>query len=272
MPDETKGQPGRTHRELEAALHRLGERVDVPPRPAYATLVKARLAAADAPSSARAQSRKPRHARAIAVAVALVVAVAVILGIPQSRKAVADLFGISGVSVHPLSDAPPNPRATLDQRLDLGEPVTLADAQGRVGFTVALPAAPIGAPDAIYMRREPGLQAVNLVYRPAPGLPRTPGTHVGLLLSEYAGSASPYFDKYVDMGVPVSQVTLAGRWPGLYFPGPQEVLVRDAGARVHSEHARLSGPSLIWVQGSVTYRLEGDISRARALAIAASLR
>jgi hypothetical protein len=92
-----------------------------------------------------------------------------------------------------------------------------------------------------------------------------------MVLSEYAGTATPYFEKYVGQGRPPTTVTVAGRWPGLYFAGPQEVLVRDTTGMVHDEHPRLSAPTLVWVQGAVTYRLEANISEKRALAVATSL-
>jgi hypothetical protein len=203
---------------------------------------------------------------------ALLVLLAVILGVPATRQAVADLFGISGVRVKPLPTTGPSPRTTLDASLDLGDPVTLAEAQRRVSFTVSVPSiSALGTPDAVYVRSGPGLEAVNLVYRPRAGFPAAFDTHVGLLLSEYAGSAKPYFIKYVEQDIPLSRVIVAGRWPGLYFPGAQEVYVRDPGGDVHSERPRLSAPSLVWEQGAVTYRLEANISRARALVIAASL-
>jgi hypothetical protein len=214
-----------------------------------------------------------RLTRALAPAIAVLAVLAVILGVPATRQAVADIFGLSGVSVHPLPTSGPSPRTTIDASLDLGDPVTLSEAQDSVSFTVSVPStAGLGTPDAVYVRGGPGLQAVNLVYRPAAGFPAGYDTHVGLLLSEYAGAAKPYFVKYVDTHVPLSRVLVAGRWPGLYFPGAQEVYVRDPSGTVHSEGPRLSGPSLVWERGAVTYRLEGNISQRRALAIAASLR
>jgi hypothetical protein len=273
MPERPQGHASGSHVWLEAALRRLGEQVDVPPQPGYAGQVRLRLETRPQRRTRTDPTRRPRSLRPLTVALALVVALAVVLGVPRTRHAVADLLGISGVQVHQLPTTGPSPRTTLDDALDLGDPATLAEARGTVSFPVALPTTEgLEAPDAIYVRRGPGLQAVNLVFRPRPGFPAGSDSHVGLMLSEYAGTATPYFDKYVDERVPLSHVFVAGRWPGLYFPGQQQVFVRDPGGDVHSEEPRLSGPSLVWVRGAVTYRLEADISRARALAIAASLR
>lgn len=207
-----------------------------------------------------------------AAAVVVVVVVSVIVAVPASRRAVADLFGIAGVEVHPLASAAPTPRATLDPGLELGEPGTLAEVRRLVSFPIAVPSAPgLGAPDAAYVRRGPGLETVTLVYRPRAGFPAARDGGVGLLLSEYAGTATPYFDKYVDEPSAPTRVTVAGRWPGLYFPGPHQLLVRDPGGKVVSEAPRLSAPSLVWVRGLVTYRLEASIDQERALGVAASL-
>jgi hypothetical protein len=274
VPEQPENQTSRGQPDLEAALRRLGEQIEVPPQPEYAARVREQLEEEGRPRRTPfSPARHLRFARPLAAAVALLAFVAVILVVPATRQAVADLFGLSGVRVRPLPTSGPSPRSTIDASLELGDPVTLADAQRRVSFTVAAPSASgLGTPDAVYVRGGPGLQAVNLVYRPRAGFPAGYDTHVGLLLSEYAGAAKPYFVKYVDTHVPLSRVLVAGRWRGLYFPGAQEVYVRDPSGTVHSERPRLSAPSLVWERGAVTYRLEGNISQSRALAIAASLR
>jgi hypothetical protein len=275
VPDQRTDQAGGERAELEAALRRLGQQLDVPTRPPYAALVQQQLEPAS--GGRRARPLLARRVRSLhpleAAAVVLLVVVSVIIAVPASRQAVADLFGIAGVEVHPLpSTTAPVPRTSLDPGLDLGDPVSLAEARRLVSFPVAVPsAAGLGAPDAVYVRRGQGLESVSLVYRPRAGFPAVFDSHVGLLLSEYAGTATPYFDKYVDQQPPPTRVTVAGRWPGLYFPGPQQVFVRDPGGEVHEEHPRLSAPTLVWVRGAVTYRMEATVDQERALGVAASL-
>jgi hypothetical protein len=272
VPEQPEDLSRQGQRDLEALLRRLARQVDVPKQPEYGNLVRQQL---DRGVRSRRWLDPLQNIRAVAAAVALLMALAIVLGVPATRQAVADLFGISGVGVRPLPTSGPSPRTTLDANLDLGDPVTLAQAQSRVSFTVLVPSTPgLGMPDSVYLRSGPGLEAVNLVYRPRPGFPAGYDTHVGLLLSEYAGTAKPYFRKYVDLNIPLTRVLVAGQWPGLYFPGAQEVYVsdpNDPGGPVQAERARLSGPSLVWERGAVTYRLEANIGRARALAIAASL-
>jgi hypothetical protein len=273
VPEHPQDQTRRGRPDLEAALRRLGNQVEVPPKPEYAASVRAQLDEEGRPPRTVVGPPRRRLTRALAPAIAVLAVLAVILGVPATRQAVADIFGLSGVSVQPLPTSGPSPRTTIDASLDLGDPVTLAEAQDSVSFTVSVPSTVgLDTPDAVYVRAGPGLQAVNLVYRPRAGLPAGYDTHVGLLLSEYAGAAKPYFVKYVDTQIPLSRVLVAGRWPGLYFPGAQEVYMREPSGTVHSERPRLSAPSLVWERGAVTYRLEGNVSQTRALAIAASLR
>lgn len=276
MPERREDQASGGRSGLESALHRLSEQVDVPPRPHYAPLVQRQLDPASVPRRTGARPHRVRYLGSlhtlVATGVVLLVLLAVIFSLPAGRQAVAHLFEIVGVRVHPLPAATSAPRATLDPSVDLGEPVTLAEARRLVSFTVAVPSGGrLGAPDTVYVRRGPGLESVTLVYRPRVGFPAALNRRVGLILSEYAGRATPYFDKYVDERRAPTPVTVAGRWPGLYFPGPQQVLIRDSSGVVHSEHPRLSAPSLVWVRGAVTYRLEANIDQDRALAVAASL-
>jgi hypothetical protein len=262
-------------RDLEAELRQLAQKLDVPPPPDYAARVQERLA--DSGSSRTTRWSRSRGStgpwrRIAAATIVLLVAVSVVLSVPATREAVADLFGFAEVKVRSTPSTAPSPRTTLDADLDLGEPATLEEARQQVSFMVSVPNAPgLGAPDAVYVRQGPGLQSVSLVYRPSAGFPATADTRVGLLVSAYSGTATPYFDKLIDAGDPVTQVTVDGRWPGLYFPSPHQILVRGPDGIVHEERPRLAAPTLVWVRGDVTHRLEGALDLEQALAVAASV-
>jgi hypothetical protein len=202
---------------------------------------------------------------------ALVAVVAVVLGVPAARQAVADLFGFDGVRVRPLPSSGPTPRATLDPALDLGRAVSLADARRFQSFPIQVPTLTGMGTPGVYLRRDRGLVSVSFVYPPSARFPAGHDPAVGLLLSEYAGTGTPYFDKLVGEVASVDQVAVDGRWPGLYFPEPQHVFVLDERGVVHFERARLSGPSLVWVRDGVTYRLEASVDRSTLLSLAASL-
>lgn len=275
MPDERENRMS-NEQDLEAALRRLAQQVDVPPQPPYAARVQRILGSKTLPRRAGARARRPvvghRSLRPLsAAAIALLLAIAVVLSVSATREAVADLFGVTGVRVRPLPTGAPSPRTTLDQALELGEPLTLAQARARLSFTLRLPSvAGLTAPDAVYIRREPGLESVTFVYRPRTGFPAVVDTTVGVLVSEYAGTAQPFFEKLLSSNQSAVQVAVAGQWPGLYFPQSQQVLVEDPRGAVHEDRPRLAAPSLVWVHGAITYRIEANIGRDRALAVAAS--
>jgi hypothetical protein len=261
--------------ELEAQLRKLGRSLDVPTAPDYATRVRERLTSGSATTRPAAWHRPNRGIGwlrpLVAASIVLMLAVAIVLSVPATREAVAELFGFTGVRVRSLPTAAPSPRTTLDANLDLGEPVTLDQARQQVSFPMSVPSVPdLGAPDFVYVRNEPGLESVSLVYRPRPGFPATSDTQVGLLVSEYSGTATPYFEKLIDSGAAMTRVTVAGRWPGLYFTSPHEILVRSPDGFVHEDRPRLAAPTLVWVQGDVTYRLEAAVDLQRALTVAST--
>jgi hypothetical protein len=262
--------------DLEVELGRLARQFDVPAPPDYASRVRERLAARPAavPSPAGRSTfglAGPWRWAATATVV-LLLAMTVVLSVPVTRDAVADLFGFSGVRVRTVPSTAASPRTTVETLADLGDSVTLDEARRRVSFPVSVPTAlGLGSPDAVYVRRELGLESVSLVYRPGTGFPAADDPAVGLLVSEYSGTAEPFFEKLVDTGVPVTQVTVDGRWPGLYFSSPHQVLVRGPDGLVHEERPRLAAPTLVWVRDDVTYRLEADVDLEQALAVASSM-
>ncbi len=58
---------------------------------------------------------------------------------------------------------------------------------------------------------------------------------------------------------------------GLWFPAPHEVVVLGESGEDVRVPARLAAQTLIWPVETRTLRLEGDLTQARALEIAASL-
>ena len=275
MADERKDTV-RGPRDLEADFGRLARQLDVPRPPDYASRVRERLASRPAAGHAAAGRRlfglDSPWRRVATATIVVVLAVAVVLSVPATRDAVADLFGFSGVRVRTAPTTAASPRTTVEAHADLGEPVTLDEARRQVSFPVSAPTvAGLGSPAAVYVRRGPGLEAVSLVYRPNADFPAADDPTVGLLVSEYSGTAEPFFEKVINEGAPVTQVTVDGRWPGLYFPSPHQLLVRAPDGLVHEARPRLAAPTLVWVRDDVTYRLEADVELEQALEVAASI-
>jgi hypothetical protein len=61
--------------------------------------------------------------------------------------------------------------------------------------------------------------------------------------------------------------------PGYWFSGePHFFTYLDATGQFRDEQTRLAGNTLIWQRGDLTLRIEGQITRQEALAIAESMR
>src|SRR5439155_22559674 len=70
----------------------------------------------------------------------------------------------------------------------------------------------------------------------------------------------------------IAEVPVNGS-PGAYLSGaPHLVLLLGEHGEVVEESARLARDVLVWSQGGVSYRLEGDLTRNEALTLARSLR
>jgi len=273
--------------DLEGALADLAAAIEFPSTPDLAGAVATRLAEAPArgPTPARARRRdrlvglgRRTGWRRLAVVglAAVLLAAAVLVASPGTREAVARRLGLRGVGVELGGPPPPTVTTRPGERLDLGlgQRVTLVEARRRVGFPVLVPgAAGFRQPAAVYVNEAvPVGGRVDLVYRARSGLPASPFTDVGLLVTEFRGQPTPDFIKKVARAGLVEEVTVDGQ-PGYWFSGePHFFTYLDATGQVRDEQTRLAGNTLIWQRGDLTLRIEGEISRQEALALARSMR
>lgn len=235
--------------DVEQALRELGRSLDFPEPDLSASVVE-RLRAEPAP-------RRPRL-RPVAVAFAVVaLALAVAIAVPPARSAILDLLGLSGATAERVETLPRAPRGA---DLALGRRVTLADAQGAVDYDVLAPPAQRAR---VYLDRAVPGGKISVVWRER---------GARLILAQFRGEGLPFVGKLVGRETRVEDVTVRGA-PGAWVSGPRHlVLWRDARGRIREETRRLAGNVLLWEQGGVTYRLEGEVSRTAALGIADSLR
>lgn len=193
---------------------------------------------------------------------------------PPVRAAVLDWFDFGGVEVRYDPSAVPSPGAEVP---GCGRSVSLAQAERRAGFEPLVPGA-LGTPDVLTVTAEPrGRSLVSLCWRERGRTVR---------LDEYPARLDIGFTKSVreqpewlslhgessDLG--------AVNDTALWFPRPHLLgfwLVDAAGSR-YTREQRTAGPTLLWMHGSglldvptVTLRLEGVGSKARAVEIARSL-
>jgi hypothetical protein len=252
---------------LEETLAQIGRALDFPPEPDVSSAVVARINAGERPG----RPARPRVMRLAVAALALgVAATGVLLFSPTARNALASWLGLPGIRITITNKTPSTAPGTT---LELGERATLARAEHRLDARVRLPSANhLGPPDAIYV--DESRPVVWLVYRPAPGLPAVAKHQVGLLVTELrAGSLDEFFyKKLLSGGAVLKPVSVDGE-VGFWIHGqPHLIQTRDAAGLIDQETGRVSGNSLIWAAGGITYRLELDAGLGSALAIAHSMR
>jgi hypothetical protein len=208
------------------------------------------------------QHVRPRRRR-LAVALVASIVIAATAAIPSARAAVTNFLDIGVVRVH--REPPPAPVSpTAD--LQLGDRTTLADARAQIPVVVPT-AAGLRAPDEVWFTGA----GVSLVYRARPGLPAAEHTGVGLLVQEFVGATQTSVNKYLTAGVRAEPATINSD-EGVFISGGNHAIFYNApdGTQIH-QTGRLVGNALIFQRGSLTIRLEGDLSRDRMVAIAESL-
>jgi hypothetical protein len=232
---------------VEAALRELGGRLEMPAAPTnLATTVLARL---DEPAP-RAARLVPRL---VAAALALLLALAVAMAVsPTVRAAVFHFLRIGGVEVH-YEKPPVSP--TPDAELPGEHAVSLEEARRQATFDVTVPAA-LGDPRSVRVAGGYPSRVVSLHYP-------------GVRIDEFDGALSPIFEKFTTAADVVR--TKVGGAAGVWIPRPSEVIYVGRDGALQEEAARLAAHTLIWESGGVTYRVEGDFGRARAVEIAESM-
>ncbi len=237
---------------LEVQLVQLGRELDIPATPDIASAVMKRI-----------EPRRARRRRwVLAVALALVAALAATLAIPQARSAFLRIFHVGGEEIQIVEKLPPlRPVANFD----LGERLSLADARRRVGFKVLVPEE---EPDAVYLRdyASSGVLGgeVTLLY----GTPQ----EVKLLMTErHADLDFRLVKKIAEPGTRIDFVQVRGA-NGVFLSGkPHVYLIVNPRGQVIEETVRLAKDVLIWSDDGVFYRIEGDLTKEKALEFAESL-
>jgi hypothetical protein len=237
--------------ELELALRELGAQVAWPTTPDVAGAVRRRI-------DVLPGRRFPARRLAIALAV-LAAAVGSVLVVSPARTAILDWLGFGGVEIRRVAELPAVPP---DGRLVLGERVTLEEATRLAGHPVLVPDEEgFERPNAVYVDRSAPGQPVALVYGPL-GRPR-------LLVLEFR--AAPLFEKALPGETRVEQVSVGGE-RGLWIEGPRHEFFYQTGlGEPRRDTQRLAGNTLLWTRGTLTLRIEGELSRAEAIRIAESM-
>jgi len=286
-----------TDTQWQRALTQLAAQVDYPPTPDVAARARAEVAGRQMLPTARpARPAGRRLAWALAVMALLALS---LLAVPATRAALLSFFArVGAIEIFidesaPTVPAPTLPASTLPAStlpastlpastlpastpaasgqpatttpvavphslslIDLGEPATLAEAERQAHFTPELPAT-LGAPDEAYTHPGVDLPAITLVWRPDDGPPLS---LTAIAVAEFA--------RKVVAATTVEEVAV-GDETGLWLIGPHHLQL--FGDWQGPNNLLITSNVLIWVHRGITYRLEGDLSQADAVAIAASL-
>jgi hypothetical protein len=244
---------------FELELRQLGRELAFPPEPDVAARVVERLRAEREPSR---RGLLPRRRLVLALA-ALAIALAAAFAVPPVRAALLDLIGIGGVTIERVEKLPP---VTSSGDLGLGPEVSLADARRRVDFPIIRPDPDEwGQPDEVFLSTSVPGGRVSLLYGSA--------ERIRLLVTAFRGQTEPGLMKKAISGrTRVDFLSVRGS-QGYWITGaPHAVTFRDATGTIREDEYRLAKDVLLWVEGGVTYRIEGDLDLMTALEIASRLR
>jgi hypothetical protein len=251
--------------ELERSLRLLGEAVAFPEAPDVSEAVQRRLV-----DPRPARRRPSRRTVALAFAV-LAVAAGAVMAVPPARTAVLELFGLRGATVQRVESLPPVPDPAPPE-LGLGSALRLEEGRPWVKSPNVLVPAALGKPDAAYAADEEYGLRLTLVYEPGGGVPASPYTGVGILVTEFDGAIDTrYLDKMVDTATSVEELTVDGHRALWLEGGPHFVVFRTATGEIGEDVGRLAGNTLLVEHGTMLVRIEGEIDRERAIEIARSL-
>ncbi|MGH9119949.1 MAG: hypothetical protein ACRD0A_19400 [Acidimicrobiales bacterium] len=251
--------------DVEHALVDLAQHLDHPRGGDLGETVAARLRDGGSGGMVTTSRRRLLTTAAVVVAVLAVLA----LALPQPRRAVARWFGIGGVQLTLRGEGVADPEAMASE-LDLGRPVTVAEAAQAAPFAIALPA-DVGPPSAAFAGRPP--DAVTFVWAPSDDLQEVDGSGVGLLVTEFPGATDDSLVvKELGPGTQVEQLSVDGH-DGYWITGARHVVTYvDPAGEPQFDPTRLAGNTLLWQVGDVTNRMEGELDLDRMLALAESFR
>jgi len=240
--------------ELERALVAVGRELDVPETP---DLVPGVLAAIE---PRRARGWAPPRRLALAVAVVLVALLGAALAIPEARSTLLRIFDIGGGRIELVDELPEVP-IQEDPETGLGDRSTLAEAKALGRFPLRELE---NEPDRVYL----GDRGTVWFLYGDPERPRLLVSQTPLAIVD----APALQKKLVAQGTSVELVEVGGR-PGAFLSGePHFFFLVDADGNAVEDSARLARDVLLWDEGGVAYRLEGDFQLDDALELAGTLR
>ena len=235
----------------ETAVH-----FSYPPTPDIAEAVQQRLRPQPAPS------KTVRWA--VALAVLFLLLSASLLAIPPVRAALFEWLKIGAIEIFVLEEVPVKETLVLGDAetavplsiTDLGKPISLAEAQAIFPEPLRQPAA-WDAASPVYSQQFLGrLPTITMQWQTDNG--------VTVTLSQIA---APYLGMKWASGEQVVETAVQGE-TAVWLEGTHPLQLRTGD---FDRQLTIDSNVLIWTEGSITYRLEGQLTLAEAVQLAESL-
>lgn len=261
--------------ELGDRLTALTPALDWPPTPDLAPAVMENVQVRIVPIPARSGRPRWRTRWALAAAAVLLI-VATLLAYTPTREVIAGWLNLHTTinRVQTLPTPSPLPSGPLGKRLGLGDPTTLAAAQSQTSWKILVPSS-LGAPDEVYVQEPsiaPSAGEVTLVYAQRHDIPVSGFTGVSVLVTQARGRVDEvYFQKTLSDDVKIEAVTIGGH-AGYWISGhPHTFVITDPSGEPYPETLRLATNTLILDDNGTIVRIEGQMTRDKAIKIASSL-
>jgi hypothetical protein len=231
---------------LEIRLRALAHDLDLPAERDLAPAVIAQLSLSG--------TRPFAWRRAAVLALALVaIAVGAAFAVPQARSAILRFFHLGGETIMRVDTLPP--AVERSQAAGLGSPLSRAKAERTLGFRLLLPPVHGKGPERVYLLGD----SVGTVVLRSHGRP--------VLLSEFSSPGEMGLKKLTINQTRVQWVQVDGR-AALWIRGTHTLTYFDRQLGFREQTIRIRSNVLVWTRGRLTLRLEGDLTRAQAIALA----
>jgi hypothetical protein len=166
---------------------------------------------------------------------------------------------LSGVTASSTSRPTPTPLRSL---FNLAGETTLAEAEAKAGFPIPLPTYPsdLGPPDRVFFQEMSGPVVVLLWMNPE----HPDKAEYSLHIFSNGAVANK-------MNPSVVMTTTVGDSPAVWTNGPYLLVYGEGSESEWETRYLVSGRVLIWVEGTLTYRLESNLNLEEAVRMAESL-
>ena len=125
-------------------------------------------------------------------------------------------------------------------------------------------------PDAVWVAVAP--TRITFVYRRRPGIRPSPHTNAAVLVQQFRARATPVIEKALGAGARASRLRVHGARVYLITGEPHGFAWISPDGSVGFEERRLAGTTLLVERSDgILLRVEGELTRARALALASEL-